>query len=60
MSHEQANQTTGGAQIVRAMDAGALPDLETKYGTVREAEEFSYSKGTQPAVVFKPKTYKKQ
>jgi anaerobic dimethyl sulfoxide reductase subunit B (iron-sulfur subunit) len=43
---------------VRAMDAGALPDLEAKYGAARDAEGFSYSKRTQPAVVFKPKICK--
>jgi anaerobic dimethyl sulfoxide reductase subunit B (iron-sulfur subunit) len=41
---------------VRALDAGPLEELEKKYGTVKEAEGFRYSKRTRPAVVFKPKT----
>ena len=40
---------------VRALDAGLLEELEQKYGDIREAEGFKYSKRTQPAVVFKPK-----
>jgi anaerobic dimethyl sulfoxide reductase subunit B (iron-sulfur subunit) len=40
---------------VRALDAGPLQELEKKYGEIREAEDFKYSKRTQPAVVFKPK-----
>ncbi|MBW2062794.1 MAG: 4Fe-4S dicluster domain-containing protein [Deltaproteobacteria bacterium] len=39
----------------RALDAGSLQELESRYGQVREAEGFSYSKRTKPAVVFKPK-----
>ena len=41
---------------VRALDAGPLEALEKRYGTVKEAEGFRYSKRTSPAVVFKPKT----
>jgi len=40
---------------VRALDAGPLQELENKYGKIREAEDFKYSKRTQPSVVFKPK-----
>ncbi len=39
----------------RALDAGALPELEKKYGQGREAEAFSWSKRTRPAVVLKGK-----
>jgi hypothetical protein len=40
---------------MRALDAGSLADLEEKYGAIREATGFDYSKRTKPAVVFKPK-----
>jgi anaerobic dimethyl sulfoxide reductase subunit B len=40
---------------VRALDAGPLEALENKYGTVREAEGFKYSRRTRPAVAIKPK-----
>ncbi len=40
---------------VRALDAGPLDELKKKYGDGREVEGFTYSKRTQPAVVFKPK-----
>ena len=39
----------------RALDAGPLEDLTSKYGKTRQAEGFTYSKRTKPAVVFKPK-----
>lgn len=39
----------------RALDAGSLNELQTKYGDIQETEGFNYSKTTKPAVVFKPK-----
>jgi anaerobic dimethyl sulfoxide reductase subunit B (iron-sulfur subunit) len=40
---------------VRALDAGPLSELEKKYGTVKKAVDFKYSKRTKPAVVMRPK-----
>lgn len=40
---------------VRALDAGPLEKLEKKYGTIRKAEGFKWSKKTKPSVVIKPK-----
>lgn len=40
---------------VRALEAGPLEELRNRFGNVREAEGFVYSKRTMPAVVFKPK-----
>jgi NADPH-dependent glutamate synthase beta subunit-like oxidoreductase len=42
---------------MRAMDAGPVDELNSKYGDEREAEGFSYSKTTDPSVCFKPKKY---
>jgi len=39
----------------RALDAGDFDELQKKYGSIQSADGFSYSKRTQPAVVFKPK-----
>jgi anaerobic dimethyl sulfoxide reductase subunit B (iron-sulfur subunit) len=41
---------------VRALDAGPLSELENKYGDVKDAVDFTYSKRTKPAVVIKAKT----
>jgi len=41
----------------RALDAGPLDVLTAKYGDLRDAEGFTWSKRTQPAVIFKPKRY---
>ena len=41
---------------VRALDAGPLDELQKKHGAGNQAEGFSYSKRTQPAVVVKAKT----
>lgn len=43
------------ACAMRALDAGPLEALEKKYGDIKEATGFEYSKRTKPAVVFKPK-----
>jgi anaerobic dimethyl sulfoxide reductase subunit B (iron-sulfur subunit) len=43
---------------VRALDAGPLNEMKTKYGDGIVAENFKYSRRTQPAVVFKPKNIK--
>jgi anaerobic dimethyl sulfoxide reductase subunit B (iron-sulfur subunit) len=40
---------------MRALDAGPMADLREKYGDVREAEGFGYSKATNPSVIFKPR-----
>jgi anaerobic dimethyl sulfoxide reductase subunit B (iron-sulfur subunit) len=40
---------------VRALDSGSFDELKEQYGSVRETENFKYSKRTDPAVVFKPK-----
>jgi anaerobic dimethyl sulfoxide reductase subunit B (iron-sulfur subunit) len=42
---------------VRALDAGALTELEQKYGSSTEAIDFKYSKRTKPAVVIKAKIW---
>ena len=39
----------------RALDAGSLEELKTRYGELTEAEGFTYSSRTRPAVIFKPK-----
>ncbi|TFG15924.1 MAG: 4Fe-4S dicluster domain-containing protein [Promethearchaeota archaeon] len=39
----------------RALDAGSLEELKSKYGDILEADNFVYSKRTKPAIVFKPK-----
>jgi anaerobic dimethyl sulfoxide reductase subunit B (iron-sulfur subunit) len=39
----------------RALDAGILKELESKYGNIKSADNFTYSQRTKPAVVFKPK-----
>ena len=44
---------------VRALDAGPLTELEKKYGRNREAVDFKYSQRTNPAVVIKAKTLRK-
>lgn len=40
---------------MRALDSGPLEALQQQYGTLGEAEGFTYSKACRPAVVFKPK-----
>ena len=42
----------------RALDAGPLDELEAKYGNIKQAEGFTYSERSKPAVVFKPKLQK--
>ncbi|MCF8035889.1 MAG: 4Fe-4S dicluster domain-containing protein [Desulfobacteraceae bacterium] len=44
------------ACYTRALDAGPIEELREKYGSGQEAEGFSYSKRTKPAVVIKAKT----
>jgi anaerobic dimethyl sulfoxide reductase subunit B (iron-sulfur subunit) len=41
----------------RALDAGPLDELTDKYGDIQNAEGFSYSERTKPAIVHKPKSY---
>ena len=40
---------------MRALDAGPLPELEAKYGNVKETVGFTYSRDCKPSIVFKPK-----
>lgn len=40
---------------MRALDVGSLEDLQQQYGTLNQAEGFTYFKACRPAVVFKPK-----
>jgi NADPH-dependent glutamate synthase beta subunit-like oxidoreductase len=42
----------------RAMDAGPLDELRSKYGDVKEAEGFAYCGSISPSIRFKPKKYK--
>ncbi|MBI4303992.1 MAG: FAD-dependent oxidoreductase [Chloroflexi bacterium] len=44
------------ACIMRALDAGPIEELKTKYGAAQEATGFKYSASTRPSIVFKPKT----
>ena len=39
----------------RALDAGALDELQKKYGDITKANGFAYSRVAQPSVVTKPK-----
>ncbi|MFX1570545.1 MAG: 4Fe-4S dicluster domain-containing protein [Promethearchaeota archaeon] len=39
----------------RALDAGILEELESKYGDIKEADNFKFSTRTNPAIIFKPK-----
>ena len=39
----------------RALDAGPIDELKTKYGDVKEAVGFTYSKKTGPSIVFRKK-----
>ncbi len=44
------------ACYTRALDSGPIEELSEKYGSVREAEGFSYSRRTEPALVIKAKS----
>lgn len=39
----------------RALETDTLEELETKYGKIKKADNFTYSERTKPAIVFKPK-----
>ena len=39
----------------RALDAGPMDELRTKYGDTKDAVDFSYSTEIKPSIVFKPK-----
>jgi anaerobic dimethyl sulfoxide reductase subunit B (iron-sulfur subunit) len=43
---------------LRALDAGPIAELESKYGPVREAEGFTFSRRFQPNILFKPRQRK--
>ena len=45
----------GAACLTRALDAGPIDELATKYGDVKEAIGFIYSAEISPSIVFKPK-----
>ena len=40
---------------VQALDVGPMDELRARYGDVREAEGFLYSKSLAPSITFKPK-----
>ena len=42
----------------RALDAGSLDEMRTKYGEVKEAIGFTYNEELRPSVTFKPKLAK--
>ena len=42
---------------MRALDAGPIEELMARYGDVREAEGFVYSKELKPSIIFKPKMH---
>jgi anaerobic dimethyl sulfoxide reductase subunit B (iron-sulfur subunit) len=44
-----------GACPTRSLYAGPLTELTAQYGSVQEAEGFTYSGETRPSVIFKPK-----
>jgi anaerobic dimethyl sulfoxide reductase subunit B (iron-sulfur subunit) len=44
-----------GSCPMRALDAGSLDELRARYGDIREAEGFVFSRKVIPSVVFKPK-----
>ena len=44
-----------GACPTRALDAGSIQDLKSKYGLNREVKGFSYSQDLGPSVLFKSK-----
>lgn len=41
---------------LRALDAGLIEELKTKYGDIREAEGFVYFEKVSPSIIFKPKS----
>ena len=43
---------------MRALDAGPIEELITRYGDVREAEGFIYSSELKPSIIFKPKMHR--
>ncbi|MFC1950447.1 FAD-dependent oxidoreductase [Chloroflexota bacterium] len=43
------------ACIMRALDAGPIEELKTKYGDIQETVGFAYSSATKPSIIFKPK-----
>ena len=40
---------------MRALEAGPLGELESKYGKGRQAEGFVYSEKIKPSIILKPK-----
>jgi len=43
---------------MRALDAGSLEALKEKYGDIKKAEGFTYSKKTKPSIIVKPRYLK--
>jgi len=39
----------------RALDAGNMEELKSKYGQIKETDNFIYSERTKPSIIFKPK-----
>jgi hypothetical protein len=40
---------------MRALDAGPIKELKTKYGDIKTAEGFAYSEKVGPSIIFKLK-----
>jgi anaerobic dimethyl sulfoxide reductase subunit B (iron-sulfur subunit) len=40
---------------MRALDAGPIKELKTKYGDIKTAEGFAYSEKVEPSIIFKLK-----
>lgn len=45
---------------MRALDAGPLDQLKTKYGTIKNADGFIYSTKIDPSIIFNPKIPSKE
>ncbi len=43
---------------MRALDAGPIQELQSKYGKAKEATGFAYSADIKPSVIFEPKLWK--
>lgn len=45
---------------LRALDAGPIDELTSKYGDIKEAEGLSYSPENKPSIIVRPKKHTKQ
>ena len=41
----------------RALDAGPIDEMMTKYGDIKEAAGFIYDEELRPSILFKPKSH---